>query len=85
MENYLDESDGMKVEIEALEPLMGQEDSEDCLRYILAHARRRGSRMFRFSAQKRKLTTQRQAEAVGWSTKDRGSRCKKGGKAIGRT
>ena len=46
MENYLDKSDGMKVEIEALELLMnpnGQEEAEVCLRYILAHARRRAT------------------------------------------
>ena len=46
MENYLDKGDDMKVKIEALELLMGQEDSEVCLWKILAHARRRGSRIF---------------------------------------
>ena len=46
MEGYLDKSDGIKVEIEVLELLMDPEDSEACLRYILTHARRRGSRIF---------------------------------------
>ena len=45
MEKYLDESDDMKVEIEALELLMDPEDSEVCLRYILTHGRRRDSRI----------------------------------------
>ena len=40
MENHLDESDDMKVEIEALELLMDPEDSEVCLRCILTRARR---------------------------------------------
>ena len=38
MENYLDESDDMKVEIEALDLFMEPEDSEVCLTYILTHA-----------------------------------------------
>ena len=42
MENYLDKCADMKVEIEEL----GLEDSEVCLRYILTHERRRGSRIF---------------------------------------
>ena len=53
MENYLDEGADMKVEIEALELLIGPEDSEVCLRYILTHARRRGAGFSRFSAPKR--------------------------------
>ena len=71
MENYLDESDDMKVEIEALELLMDPEDSEVCLGYILMHARRRGSRIFEIFSTKRKLTTEWQAETAGWSTKER--------------
>ena len=46
MENYLDGSDDMKLDVGELELLMGQEDSEVDLRYILAHARRRCSRIF---------------------------------------
>ena len=45
MDNYL-KNDDMKVETKALELLMDPEDSEVCLRYILAHAKRRGSRIF---------------------------------------
>ena len=45
MKNYLDKSDDMKVEIEELELLMDPEDSEVNLRYVLTHARRRGSRI----------------------------------------
>ena len=78
MENYLDESYDMKVEIEALKLLMDPEDSEVCMTYILTHARR-AQEFSMFSAQKRKLITQWQAETVGWSTKERGSRSQKGG------
>ena len=46
MENCLERSDEKKVEIKALELLMDREDSEVCLRKILAHAKRRGSRVF---------------------------------------
>ena len=53
MENYLHESDDMKVEIEALELLIDPEDSEVCLRKILTHARRRGSRIFEIFGTKR--------------------------------
>ena len=38
IEKFLDKSDDMKVEIEALELLMDQEDADVCLRYVLAHA-----------------------------------------------
>ena len=54
MENYLDKSDDMKLEIEELELLMDPEDSD----------------------------TQWQAETVGWSTKEMGSRSKRGRQAI---
>ena len=40
MQDHLDKSDNMKVEIEALELLMDPGYSELCLRYILTHARR---------------------------------------------
>ena len=41
-----EENDDKKVDIWALELLMDPEDSEVCLRYILAHAKRRGSKIF---------------------------------------
>ena len=46
MEKYLNDSDCMKLEIEELELLLGPEDSEFNLRYILTHACRRGCRIF---------------------------------------
>ena len=55
MEDYLDKSDDMKVEIEALELLMDPEDTERCRRYILTHARRRGSRIFEIFSTKEEL------------------------------
>ena len=85
MEKYLDESDDMKVEIKALELLMDPEDSEVCLRYILTHARRRGSRTFRdFFAQKRKLTTLWPAETAAWSNKEKGRAARKVAKRFAR-
>ena len=41
MEQYLNESDNMKVEIEELELLLGPEDSEVDSRYMLMNARRK--------------------------------------------
>ena len=55
MEDYLDNSDDMKVEIKALELLMDPEDSEFCLWYILTHARRRGNRIFENFSTKEEL------------------------------
>ena len=46
MEQYLNASDCMKLEIEELELLPGPEDAEVNLRYILRNATRRGGRMF---------------------------------------
>ena len=46
MENYQEKSDDMKVEIKALELLMGQEEAEVCPKLHLTHAERRGSRIF---------------------------------------
>ena len=53
MEQYLDRSESMKVEIEELELLLGPEDSEIDLRYILTNARKnKGRRIFAiFSSQ----------------------------------
>ena len=47
MEQYLNENDNMRVEIEELEFLLGPEDSEVDLRQILRNARRKkGGRIF---------------------------------------
>ena len=46
VENYLERCDHIQVEIAALELFMGQEEAEVCLRYILTHVKRRGSRIF---------------------------------------
>ena len=46
MENYLNKSDCLKLETEELELLMGPEDSEVNLRYILTSASSRSSRIF---------------------------------------
>ena len=54
MENYLDKRDDMKLEVGELELLMGPEDSEVDLMYILTHARRRGSRIFEVFSTKEK-------------------------------
>ena len=54
MENYLNESDDMKVEIEALDLLMDPEDSEVNLWSVLTHARRRGSRIVEICSTKEK-------------------------------
>ena len=53
MEQNLDQSDNLKVEVEELELLLGPEDSEVDLRYILMFARRKnGRRIFQiFSSQ----------------------------------
>ena len=54
MENYLDKSDDVKLELGELEPLMGPEDLEVDLMYILTHARRRRSRIFEIFISKEK-------------------------------
>ena len=54
MENYLDKSDDMKLEIEVLELLMGPEDSELNLMSFLTHARRNGSRILEIFSTKEK-------------------------------
>ena len=47
MENYLNKSDCLKLEIEELELLMGSDDSEVHLRHILTNAGRMGQQYFR--------------------------------------
>ena len=46
MENYLDKSDDLRVEVRELEVLMSPEDSEVNMMCILTQASRRGSRIF---------------------------------------
>ena len=54
MEQYLNESDNMKVEIEELELLLGPEDSEVDLRSILMNAKRKKDRrIFEISSARR--------------------------------
>ena len=50
MENYLNKSDILNLEIEELELLMGPEDPEVNLRYILAHASRKSCKFFEISS-----------------------------------
>ena len=47
MEDNLEKCINMKVETATLELLMEPEGAEVCLRYILKHAKRRGSGIFR--------------------------------------
>ena len=75
MESFLNKKDCLKLNIEELELLMGPEDSEVNLRYILMFASRRGSRIFEvFSTKQRKVSTQLQAKSDGMSARDRGWR-----------
>ena len=54
VENYLDKSDGLKFEVGELEFLVGPEDSEVDLMYVLTHAKRRSSRIFEIFSAKEK-------------------------------
>ena len=56
MGNYMEKKCiDIKVEIAALELLVEPEEAEDCLRYILKHAKRKGSRIFEiFDTQEKK-------------------------------
>ena len=54
MMKYLNKSDCLKLEIEELELLMGQEDSEVNVRKILTRVNRRGSRIFEIFSTKEK-------------------------------
>ena len=76
----------IKVEIGALELLMGQEEAEVCLRYILTHARRRGSRIFEIFSTKEE-TDHMVASRSRWLAHEgkRGQRCKEVGEASGGT
>ena len=72
MEDCLGRCSEIKVEIAALELLMGQEEAEVCLRYMLTHAIRIGSMIFEIFDTNEKMTIWWQAGGVGWSTKERG-------------
>ena len=75
MEKFQDKSDCLKLEIEELDLLMGPEDSEVNLRYILTHASRRGSRIFEIFSTKEK-SGRLAASKVRWDEyqRDRGWR-----------
>ena len=66
----------MKLEIDELELLLGPEDSEVNLRYILRNASRRAG-FLKSSIRKRKVSTWSQAKCDGMSVRDRGWRRKK--------
>ena len=54
MENYLNKNDCFKLDIEELELLLGPEDPDVNLRYILTHASRMGSNIFEVFSMKEK-------------------------------
>ena len=76
-EGYLEKCINIKVEIAALELSMEPEDSEVCLRYILKHAKRKGSSIFEIFDTKDMKDHLWQAGGVGWSTKEEGSFARK--------
>ena len=59
MEQYLNESDSLKEEVEELELLLGPEDSEVDLRHILRCATRRDRRMFDIFSRSEQLAASR--------------------------
>ena len=71
MEQYLNKSDSMRVEIYHLESLLGPEDSEVDLRQILRYARRkkRVAGSSKFSARKVRVSAWLPAECDGTSVK----------------
>ena len=85
MKHYLDKSADMKVEIEQLELLMDPEDSEVCLWCSVSQRRREAAGFSRSSVRKKKRNHFVASKTVGWSTKERGSRSKRGRKASGKT
>ena len=76
MEQYLNESDCMKLEMKELELLLGPEDSEVNLRRILRNASRRGGRIFQIFSLKEKIE-HLVASKVRWDERQRLRRCKK--------
>ena len=68
MEQYLNEYDNMKVEIEELEFLLGPEDSEVDLKQILWYARRKNvAGCLTFSARRVRMSSWWPAECDGTS------------------
>ena len=70
MDLYLKASDCLKLEIEELELLLGPEDSEVNLRYILRNASRRGRRIFEIFNTKEK-SEHLVASKVRWDERQR--------------
>ena len=70
MEQYLNESDCMKLEMKELELLLGPEDSEVNLRRILRNASRRGGRLFEIFSLKEK-SEHLVASKVRWDERQR--------------
>ena len=65
MEQYLDRSESLKVEVEELELLLGPEDSEVDLMYILMNARRKkGRRIFEIFSSKGRSAAERDGTSV---------------------
>ena len=71
VENYLESSADIKVDVGVLERLIEPEVEKVCLRYILKYSTRRGSNISWTLTQARKRTISWQTEGVGWSTKER--------------
>ena len=68
-EQYLKDSDCMKLEIDEMELLLGPEDSEVNLTHILRNAGRRGGRIFEIFDRKKRVSTQLQAKCDGMSAR----------------
>ena len=83
MEKYLDKSDDMRVVIELSGLLMDPEDSEVSFEGFPNACKKERQQDFRdLQYERGNVGTWWQAETVGWSTKERGSRSKRGRKAI---
>ena len=70
MEQYLNASDSVKLEVEEVELLLGPEDSEVNLRHILRNASRRGGRIFEIFNSKEK-SEHSVASKVRWDERQR--------------
>ena len=70
MENYLNKKDCLKLDIEELELLMGPEDSEVNVRYVLMNASRSSSRIFEIFSTKEK-SEHSGASEVRWDERQR--------------
>ena len=71
MEQYMNKSDSIKVEIEELESLLGPEDLEVNLRQILRYASRKGGRIFEIFSSKEQ-SEHLAATRVRWDVSARG-------------